>query len=164
MSSMNIFDKIEALALKKKAMESVLSDNANTELIAERVVLLLDGDVNLLDFIISGVPYELKDPSSRLGLEKYLRDRQHVRLEHVDEVIVKPSEVHVDYHYTSRVWLKPDNIEGMKRIQSGSPTYNEDTKYSESSDYSMACDYSSTGSTDIPLSNLLKFGIEFKRL
>lgn len=159
-----ILDKVEALPLKKMAVGAIMSRGADNEIIAERLIMLLNGDLLLLDYLVSGVPYGVKDAASVKLVEEYISTKYFEKVEFIDEIDVRPATVSVNYRKISRVWLKPDNIEGLKRIQSGSPTYNEDVKYSETTEYSMPCDYSNRAHVDIETAALLGYGVEFKRL
>lgn len=159
-----ILDKVEALPLKKMAVEAIMSRGADNEIIAERLIMLLNGDLLLLDYLVSGVPYGVKDAASVKLIEEYISTHYFEKVEFIDEIDVRPATVSVNYRKISRVWLKPDNIEGLKRIQSGSPTYNEDVKYSETTEYSMPCDYSNEAHVDLETAALLECGVEFKRL
>lgn len=161
---MTVLDKIEALPLKKMAVEAIMSKGADNEIVAERLIMLLNGDLLLLDYLVSGVPYDVKDAANIQRIEEYISTHYREKIEFIDEIEVRPTTVSVNYRKISRVWLKPDNLEGMKRIQSGSPTYNEDVKYSETTEYSMSCDYSNRAHVDLETAALLKCGVEFKRL
>lgn len=161
---MTVLDKIEALPLKKMAVEAILSRGADNEIVSERLIMLLNGDLLLLDYLVSGVPYAVKDAANVQRIEEYIKSHYSEKVEFIDEIEVHPATVSVYYRKITRVWLKPDNIEGMKRIQSGSPTYNEDVKYSETPEYSMPCDYSNKSHVNLETAALLECGVEFKRL
>lgn len=158
---MKRLDEIENLTLKRTAIESVLTNCFDREMIADRIIMMLDDNSDKLEMLISGIPYEFLDEKEENDAEEYIKTRID-NLIKINSISIDDFNIKVDYDYNAVRYIRPGDEEAKSILMSG--RYCSESSYWKHDEYTEEITCPATTSTVCPISEFQKAGIQFKKI
>lgn len=161
---MDLINKIDNLALKRLAIEALLSrlsSETDRELIADRILILLNGDLDKLDMLVSGIPHDFCNVNDRLKAEEIFKNR-HANVKEVASIeLTSFDTLKFNCVVFSSRYIKPGDKESRKIIESGG--YCANSKYFSDNEFTEKVDYEESTTFEEPVSSYEQAGIKFKK-
>lgn len=161
---MKLLNKIDNLALKRLAIESLLAKfNSETdrELITDRILILLDGDLDKLDMLVSGIPRDFYNVNDRLKAEEIFKNN-HANIKEVSSIELTSSDtLKFTCVVLSGKYIKPGDKESRKIIESGS--YCANSKYFPDNEFTEKVAYEESTTFEETVSSYEQAGVKFTK-